>query len=47
MHSSVYGMLTALGFGGIALVASLIGADNTVMTLIGTLAGYVLGAAHK
>jgi hypothetical protein len=38
--------ITAIAFGLIALGASALGADNTIITLIGTLAGYVLGASR-
>jgi len=43
---SAWPFLTALSFGIIALVASQLQAPSEIITLIGTLAGYVLGAAR-
>jgi len=43
ISDAAWPFLTALAFGIIALAAQALGADNTIITLIGTLAGYVLG----
>lgn len=41
-----YPFVTAISFGIIALTASVVGASDAVLTLLGTLAGYVLGATR-
>jgi hypothetical protein len=46
ISESAWPFLTALSFGVIALIASTIGAPPEGLTLIGTLAGYVLGSAR-